>query len=114
MDSILTTIKKLLGIMEDYEHFDTDIIIHINTVLSTLRQLGVGPKKGFRIEGKETTWGEFVDSDDLRFEDVKTFIYLKVKLIFDPPAASSAIEAMNRAISELEWRLNATAESTES
>lgn len=114
MESILTSIKKLLGIMDDYEHFDTDIIIHINTVLSTLRQLGVGPKEGYRIKDKSSTWSEFIDSEDLRFEDVKTFIYLKVKLIFDPPTASSAIEAMNRAISELEWRLNATAESTES
>lgn len=114
MESILTSIKKLLGIMDDYEHFDTDIIIHINTVLSTLRQLGVGPKEGYRIKDKSGKWSDFIDSEDLRFEDVKTFIYFKVKLIFDPPTASSAIEAMNRAISELEWRLNATAESTES
>ena len=104
----------MLGITEDYEHFDVDIITHINTTFSTLRQLGIGPIKGYRIEDKENTWSEFIDPKDLRFEDVKTFIYLKVKLIFDPPTASSAIEAMNRQVNELEWRLNVTAESTES
>lgn len=104
MESILTSIKLLLGVMEDYEHYDTDIIMHINTVFMILRQIGVGPEEGFSIKDKSTTWDEYVSAD--KIEAVKTYIYLKVRLIFDPPSSSIMVEAINRTISELEWRLN--------
>ena len=105
MDSILTSIKKLLGIAEDYTNFDTDIIIHINSVFSILTQLGVGPSEGFSISDENDVWSDFIN-DSTKIELVKTYIYLKVRLIFDPPQSSSVIDAMNRTISELEWRLN--------
>lgn len=111
MESILTSIKKTLGIEEEYEHFDMDLIMHINSVFSILNQLGVGPKNGFRIEDDSTTWSEFISTDNMQFEFVKSFIYLKVKLLFDPPLSSAVIESMNRQISELEFRLNVAAES---
>lgn len=112
MESILTSIKKLLGVVEQYEHFDTDIIIHINTVFMTLTQIGVGPSKGFAIKDKTAVWNDFIPEGDLRFEAVKTFVYLKVRLIFDPPSSSAVTEAINRTISELEWRLYHAAETS--
>ena len=110
MDSILTSIKKLLGISEEYEQFDADLIIHINSVLMVLRQLGVGPENGFSIKDDSAIWADFI-SDDVTLEAVKSFVYLKVKLLFDPPLSSAVIESMNRQISEFEWRLNVAAES---
>lgn len=110
MESILTSIKKLLGITEEYEHFDTDIIIHINSALMILNQLGVGPAYGFSIADKTDTWSDFI-SDMTMFESVKTYVYLKVKLVFDPPASASVLAAYERTISELEFRLNVNAES---
>ena len=107
MDSILTSIKKLRGIAEEYEHFDPDIVMYINSAFSVLTQLGVGPEEGFRIEDASKTWSEFL-YDDPRLEFVKTFIYLKVKLAFDPPLSLAVMEAINRQISELEWRINVT------
>ena len=109
MESILNTIKKMLGITADYTHFDTDIIIHINSALLTLNQLGVGPKQPASISSDSNTWRSvFGDGSDL--EAVKTYIYLKVKTVFDPPTSSFVLEAMNRQISELEWRLNTQTE----
>lgn len=105
MESILTSIKKLLGIDEGYEHFDTDLIMHINSVLFILNQLGVGPSEGFSISDKFAKWSDFIE-DETKLESVKTYVYLKVKLVFDPPLSSSVMESMNRMISELEWRLN--------
>lgn len=105
MDSILKTIKKLLDISDEETHFDTDIIMHINSVFSILHQLGVGPDKSFSIQDDTATWDDFIE-DDNNFNDVKTYIYLKVRLLFDPPASSSVMSAMERQISELEWRLN--------
>lgn len=113
MESILTSIKKLLGITEEYEHFDEDIIMHINSVFMILTQLGVGPPEGFRIEDKTATWNKFI-SDDVRFDSVKSYMHLKVKLLFDPPLSSAAIESMNRMINEFEWRINVAAESQSS
>lgn len=112
MDSILTSIKKLLGVAEDYTQFDTDIIIHINSVFSILTQLGVGPENGFSIMGKEAVWSDFL-SDAKTLEMVKTYIYLKVKLLFDPPLNSSVTASIEKTISELEWRINVEAESKE-
>ena len=112
MESILTSIKKLLGITEEYDQFDPDIIMHINSVFMILTQLGVGPAEGFSIEDDTTVWTDFIQ-DVKKLESVKTYIYLKVKLAFDPPLSSAVIESMNRLINELEWRLNVAAESTE-
>lgn len=105
MDSILTSIKKLLGIEEEYTQFDSDIIMHINTVFLNLTQLGVGPAEGFLIEDDSATWEDFI-GDSSQLQAVKTYMYLKVKLLFDPPLSSSVTESINRIISELEWRLN--------
>lgn len=112
MESILTSIKKLLGITEEYEHFDADLIMHINSVFTILTQLGVGPSEGFRIEDSEATWSDFTD-DNVKWDSVKTYMHLKVKLLFDPPLSSVVMESMNRMISELEWRLNVSAENTQ-
>ena len=103
-ESILDSIKKLLGITSDINSFDMDIIIHINSVFMALRQMGVGPKDGFSIEGNVEIWTDFSENIGL-IEAVKTYIYLKVRLIFDPPASSSVIEVYNQQIKELEWRL---------
>ena len=112
MESILTSIKKLLGITEEYDQFDPDIIMHINSVFMILTRLGVGPAEGFSIEDDTAVWTDFIQ-DVKKLESVKTYIYLKVKLAFDPPLSSAVIESMNRLINELEWRLNVAAESTE-
>lgn len=104
-DSILLSIKKLLGLVEGDQAFDADIIIHINSVFMILQQLGIGPVDGFKIESQEETWDQFIQDDKL-LEDIKTYIYLKVKLIFDPPLNSSHLESIKQLISELEFRLN--------
>lgn len=109
MDSILTSIKKMLGIREDYEHFDQDIIIHINSVFLVLNQLGVGPKEPYSITGPDETWADFfLDGSTINL--VKSYVYLKVRLIFDPPTTGVLHEAMERQIQEFEWRLNVQAE----
>ena len=96
----------MLGIQEEEVGFDQDVITHINTAFLILNQLGVGPEKAFRINDERDTWSDFIgDSDDL--ESVKTLIYLRVRLLFDPPTNSFTIDAMERSIKELEWRLNA-------
>lgn len=111
MESILTSIKKLLGIDESYTHFDADIIMHINSALMVLTQLGVGPEEGFMIEDDTSTWISFISEENVaKIEAVKSYVYLKVKLLFDPPLSSAAIESINRQISELEWRLNVAAD----
>ena len=104
MESILTSIKKLLGIEEDYAHFDADIIMHINSVLSILTQLGVGSSEGYSIKDANATWDEFI-TNPAKLELVKSYVYLKVRLMFDPPSSSSAIESMKQLISELEFRI---------
>ena len=109
MESILTSIKKLLGIDEEYTQFDSDIIMHINSVFLNLTQLGVGPSEGFQIEDDSDTWEDFI-GDSNQLQAVKSYVYLKVKLLFDPPLSSSVIESMNRMIAELEWRLNVAIE----
>lgn len=109
MNSILTSIKKMLGIEEEYDCFDTDIILHINSVFMILTQMGVGPSEGFTISDKTTTWDEFLQ-DTKKLESVRSYVYLKVKLLFDPPLSSAVMDATNRLISELEWRLNVAGE----
>lgn len=110
MDSILTSIKKLLGIAEDYTCFDVDIIMHINTVFSILTQLGVGPSEGFTIQDEDSVWSDFI-SDRPNLEMVKTYVGMKVRMMFDPPSSSITADAFNKAISELEWRINLIADS---
>jgi hypothetical protein len=104
MESILTSIKKLLGIAEEYTHFDADLIIHINSVFSILTQIGVGPAEGFSIKDESSVWEDFVP-DNAKLELIKSYTYMKVKLLFDPPLSSAVIESTNRIISELEWRI---------
>ena len=113
MESILTSIKKTLGIYEEDTSFDVDIIMHINTVFMILRQMGIGPSNGFRVTTSYDTWNDYL-SDISLIESVKTYVALKVRLIFDPPASSAIIEAMNRTISELEWRLNVQSDYSQS
>lgn len=110
LESILTSIKKLLGIAEEYEHFDSDLIMHINSVFSILTQLGVGPEKGFMVTDKSAVWEDFIPSA-VKLQMVKSYMHLRVKLLFDPPLGSAVIEAMNRQISELEWRIEVEVDS---
>lgn len=112
MESILTSIKKLLGIGEECDHFDPDIIMHINSVFMDLTQMGIGPSDGFIIEDDTSVWTELVP-DTKKLQAVKSYIYLRVKLLFDPPASSAVMEAMNRDIQRYEWRLNVAAEKQE-
>jgi hypothetical protein len=113
MESILTSIKKMLGIAEEYTQFDQDIIIHINSVFTTLRQLGVGPSTGFYIEDATSEWTDFIP-DLTKIQAVKTYMYLKVRLLFDPASIGSAtLASYERQISELEWRMNWMAETNE-
>jgi hypothetical protein len=109
MDSILISVKKMLGIEASVTHFDMEVIMHINSALMTLNQLGIGDETGFSISDDTAIWTNlFGDRTDL--DGVKTYIYLKVKLVFDPPSAPSAIDSMERQITMLEWRLNTQAE----
>lgn len=103
MESILTSVKKVLGIHESYTNFDVDIVIHINTAFATLNQLGVGPLHGFVIEDAETSWDEYITTCNMTM--VKTYIYLKVRMLFDPPTSAALLESMNQMIKEMEWRL---------
>lgn len=113
MDSILTSVKKMLGIAESYEQFDADIIMHINSVFMILAQLGVGPKSGFTISDKYGLWSEYI-SNNLLLESVKSYMYLKVRMLFDPPTSSAVSESIKSLISELEWRINVTVDPGES
>lgn len=111
-EKILTSIKKLLGIYEENTDFDTDILIHINSVITILNQLGVGPTEGFTVD-ENTEWSDYI-SDNSKLNSVKSYIYLKVKMVFDPPMSSAIRDANVQMIDELEWRLNLYHESNES
>lgn len=108
-DSILISTKKILGIAEDYTYFDLDIMTHINSAFSTLEQLGLGPEGGFEITDEFATWDLFI-ADDKKMNAVKTYVYLRVRLLFDPPTTSYLINSMNEQRLELEWRLNVVRE----
>jgi hypothetical protein len=110
--SILTSTKKILGIAEDYTVFDLDIITHINTAFSTLTQLGVGPANGFMIESSEELWTDFIADNDLQYNAVKSYVFLRVRHLFDPPTTSYLITASEKQMQELEWRLNVHREET--
>lgn len=111
-DSILTSIKKLLGIAEIDTNFDIDIITHINTAFMRLAQLGVGPLTGFRIEDDIAVWSDVI-TDKQNLESIKTYVFIKVKLLFDPPASASIAETLKQQLSELEWCINVEAETTQ-
>lgn len=108
MDSILNSVKKKLGIQEDYTHFDEDIIMDINSVFMILNQLGVGPDEPFTIEDEDTYWEDFIDNT--RIEAVKSYMYMKVRLMFDPPTSGFLVDSLKKQIDELEWRMLVQAE----
>ena len=108
-DNVLNSIKKLLGIPEDYTAFDQDIMIHINSVFMILSELGVGPSNGYSLKDGTEKWGEFI-SDAENLEGIKTYVYMKVTTIFDPPLNSAVLPSMKELISEFEWRINNEAE----
>lgn len=111
MESILTSIKKLLGIEADVTHFDPDIITHLNSVFMRLKQLGVGPEDGFFIEDDTATWSDFI-ADPMECQAVKTYISAKTRLIFDPPQSSTIMKCLEEIVREFEWCLNVEAESS--
>ena len=111
MDSILTSVKAMLGIAEEYNHFDSVLINHINSVFMILTQMGVGSHEGFAISSSEETWSDFISEDD-NLEAVKTYMGHRVQLAFDPPSSSTMIESMKHIIGELEWRLYTASEFT--
>lgn len=104
MDNILTSIKKLLGLEASYDHFDEELIAHINSVFFTLSQLGVGPEEGFSITDDSATWDDFMEVSST-LEAVKMYIYQKVRLSFDPPSVAFVLDAIQRQITELEFRI---------
>lgn len=108
-ESILTETKKALGIAEEVTVFDTDIRMHINSSLGTLNQLGIGPEGGFEVIDVNQVWADFLLTD-LELSPVKSYVFLRVKMLFDPPANSWTIVAMKEQIEQLEWRLNAVRE----
>lgn len=109
--SVLDSVKKKLGMDESYTEFDVDLITHINSVFGLLQQIGVGPASGFIIEGKDEKWSDYlVDNSNLKLNMVRSYMYLKVRLMFDPPTTSFTIEAFNNQAKELEWRLNVAAD----
>lgn len=108
-ESILVSIKKLLGITEDYDYFDQDIIMHINAAFMVLTQLGIGPSEGFLITDDTDTWSDFID-DSTNFGSIQSYVYMKVKLMFDPPQNSFTVDSMQKLVNELEWRLNIAAD----
>ena len=113
-NSILASIKKMLGYNADYTPFDQDIIILINSTFMTLHQLGVGPKDGFVINGYSEQWSDFLDANKVIMTAVQEYVFMKVKMVFDPPANSFVMSAMQERCKEYETRLNIQAESVES
>ena len=109
MESILTSVKKMLGIPEDVTEFDADIIMHINSAFNVLRQLGIGPAKGFIVEDDSSNWTDFIE-DQVEVAPVKTYMYAKVRLIFDPPQNSSLAKCLEQTVNEFEWRMYIDAE----
>jgi hypothetical protein len=110
--SILKSVKKVLGIEASDTSFDLDILIHINSAFATLNQLGIGPDDGFEIEDDDAEWSSFYGTDP-RYNAIRTYVWLKVKTVFDPPQTSYAVEAVKEQIREHEWRLNAYRETME-
>lgn len=114
-ESILKTLKKMLGMDSEFTAFDTDLLMHINSIFMTLHQLGVGPKEVFRISGDEETWGSFLSNSRTEndLNAVMDYMYLKLRILFDPPSSSYVLSALESQMKEYEWRLNAQAERSE-
>lgn len=110
-ESILTSIKKLIGVTKEYTHFDEDVMTYINSTFFRLRQIGVGPSEGFYIENDTPTWKDFINDDPVLCNAVKTYIKAKVQLKFDPPASQSHIQVLKDTVAEFEWCMNVDAES---
>lgn len=108
-DSILNTVKHTLNLLPDDHVFDPTVLLHINSTLSTLTQLGVGPTQGFRIDDDTANWTDLLSGDD-RLNNVKSYVYLQVRLLFDPPGNSFAVTAIQKQIEELQWRINVARE----
>lgn len=106
--SILNDIKKSLGIVPTYTEFDDQLIMSINSVFSTLHQLGYGPDEGYEITDETDVWSDYIESTRMNF--IKSYITMKVHVMFDPPTSSIAMESLNKAIAEYEWRINSEAE----
>lgn len=106
MDSILTSVKQYLGYGEDYKPFDAEITMHINSVFIDLTQIGIGPEEGFYIKDEYDIWSDFIPESNKQFESIKEYVFLNVKLLFDPPASASHIDAIERKIKKLEWRFH--------
>lgn len=111
-DSIVATIKKMLGLEDNYTPFDMDVIVHINTALLTLCQMGIGPREGYTVTDYDQTWDDFL-TNKVFLGGVKTWIYLQVKMLFDPPTNSFVMDAMKQQSEQILWRLNVQAESVE-
>jgi hypothetical protein len=109
-DSILDSVKKVLNVGSDDTDFDTDILMHINSVFSVLQQLGIGPEDGFYIEDSGPTWSDYLGEDALHINMVRSYLVAKVRILFDPPVSSAVMESLNRICSEFEWRANVAAE----
>ena len=103
-ESILKTIKQLIGCPDDFEQFDLDLIVHINSAFATLTHLGVGPKEGYRITGADNVWSEFED-DVQKLSLIKDYVYIKTRLLFDPPTSGSLMDSLKEQLKEMEWRL---------
>ena len=106
--SILNDVKQSIGIVPEYEAFDPQLITCINSVFSTLHQLGCGPEEGFFIKDANATWSSFISSDRLNF--IRSYVIMKVHVMFDPPTSSIALDALNKQIAEYEWRINSEVE----
>ena len=116
IESILISIRKQIGLDENCKDFDADLIIHINSAFMNLKQIGVGPDEGYSIQDTSEVWEDYIDTDanpELKtlLSAIKTFIYLKVRLAFDPPQGGAVLEHMNKMLAETEWRINVEAES---
>ena len=104
-ESILKTIKQLIGCPDDFEQFDLDLTIHINSAFAALTQLGVGPKEGYRITGPDNVWSEF-EEDTQKSSLIKDYVYIKTRLLFDPPTSSALMDSLKEQLKEMEWRLH--------
>ena len=105
MESILDTIKKLIGVDVSDDSFDPDIIIDINSAIFTLSQMGIGPKNGFIVIDRTQKWSDYINSSTISLEGIKSYIHLQTKIVFDQPTNSTVIDSIRRKIQELEWRL---------
>lgn len=110
VNSILLSVKKVLGLGGDNADFDTDVLIHLNSVLSIVQQLGVGPEDGYYVTSEDQTWEDYLGEGNPHINMIKSYICAKVRLLFDPPVSSAVMESLNRTCTEFEWRANVAAE----